>query len=370
MFTCLIYSSYGITESNAGSLRSDTKPDVQTLAALPRPSGHPVSTLQSSTNKRRGQLSGAVCVCPRSGVDPVAVPCVESDRTVMAESWRDFAAGWAGGSLGILFGHPLDTIKVRQQALLVSPLHCLRSTLRHEGARGLFKGLAFPLVSAGAVNSVFFGVYSSCLRWLDGGRGGSGEPSLRHVAVAGGLGGVVQLSVAVPVELVKIQLQTRTGAAGGWVQHYQTPAAGPISCLAALYRSGGAAAWYRGLGVQLLRDVPASSAYFFLYEAGLRESRRRGVPSALAVLAAGGVAGVLSWALILPLDVVKSRIQADNPERPQFRGVLHCARETVVRDGPAALFRGFSTMAARAFVVNAVTLFGYEYFMIGLRLIA
>ena len=290
-----------------------------------------------------------------------------------AEAWRDFAAGWAGGSLGILCGHPLDTVKVRQQALHVSPLRCLTATLQHEGARGLFKGMAFPLVSTGAVNSVFFGVYYNSLRWLGGGGGGGGgrEPSLWHVAAAGAVGGVVQLSVAVPVDLVKIQLQTRTGAGGGWVRHYQTPAAGPLSCLAALYRAGGAAAWYRGLQVQLLRDVPASAAYFVLYEAAVREARRRrAVPPALAVLVAGGVAGVLSWTLILPLDVVKSRIQADCPQRPQFRGVLHCARETVIRDGPAALFRGFTTMAARGFVVNAVTFFGYEYFMMGLSLVA
>ncbi|XP_043224964.1 solute carrier family 25 member 45-like [Amphibalanus amphitrite] len=288
-----------------------------------------------------------------------------------AEAWHDFAAGWAGGSLGILCGHPLDTIKVRQQALLVSPLRCLTATLRHEGARGLFKGLAFPLVSAGAVNSVFFGVYYNCLRHLNSGGGGGGaEAPLRHVAAAGALGGLAQLAVAVPVDLVKIQLQTRTGASGGWVRHYQTPAAGPLACLAALYRAGGAAAWYRGFGVQLLRDVPASAAYFVLYEAGVRWARSHQVPSAAAVLVAGGAAGVLSWSLILPLDVVKSRIQADSPERPQFRGVVHCARETVIRDGPAALFRGFTTMATRGFVVNAATFFGYEYFMVGIKLVA
>ena len=291
-----------------------------------------------------------------------------------AEVWHDFAAGWAGGSLGILCGHPLDTVKVRQQALLVSPLRCLSATLRHEGARGLFKGLAFPLVSAGAVNSVFFGVYYNCLRLLSGGGSGGSEGAesapLRYVAAAGALGGLVQLAVAVPVDLVKIQLQTRTGTAGGWVRHYQTPASGPLSCLAALYRAGGAAAWYRGLGAQLLRDVPASAAYFALYEAGSRWARRRGAPSALTVLAAGGMAGAISWTLILPLDAMKSRIQADCPERPHFRGVLHCARETVIRDGATALFRGFTTVAARGFVVNAATFFGYEYFMMGVHLMA
>jgi len=31
----------------------------------------------------------------------------------MAESWKDFVAGWVGGGTGIAFGHPLDTIRVK-----------------------------------------------------------------------------------------------------------------------------------------------------------------------------------------------------------------------------------------------------------------
>ncbi|XP_037069929.1 solute carrier family 25 member 45-like [Pollicipes pollicipes] len=284
----------------------------------------------------------------------------------LTEAWRDFLAGWAGGSLGILCGHPLDTVKVRQQALLVSPLQCLRITLRHEGARGLFKGLAFPMASAGAVNAVFFGVYYNCLRWLGDGAASASAPLL-HVWAAGSVGGVVQLAVAVPVEVVKIQLQTRTGAGGAWARHYQTPAGGPLGCLAELYRRRGPAGCYRGLHVQLLRDVPASGAYFVLYEALSRWARERRLPPAPSVLLAGGAAGLLSWTLILPLDVLKSRIQADCPDRPQFRGVLHCAQITVLRDGPAALLRGFTAMSVRGFVVNAATFFGYEYAMVGIR---
>ena len=127
---------------------------------------------------------------------------------------------------------------------------------------------------------------------------------------------------------------------------------------------------YQGLPAQLLRDVPASGAYFVLYEAMTRWARERALPAAPSVLVAGGAAGVLSWSLILPLDVIKSRMQADRPDRPQFRGVLHCAQVTVLRDGPAALFRGFTTMAVRGFIVNAATFFGYEYAMVGIDWLA
>lgn len=62
---------------------------------------------------------------------------------------RDLGAGTFGGCLGIAFGQPLDTIKVRLQA---RPGHfrgiadCALRTVKHEGMRGLFKGLVPPLV--------------------------------------------------------------------------------------------------------------------------------------------------------------------------------------------------------------------------------
>lgn len=47
---------------------------------------------------------------------------------------------------------------------------------------GFFRGLGFPLVSYGLVNSVFFGVYGNTLRLISEGRE---NPSHGHVAMAG-----------------------------------------------------------------------------------------------------------------------------------------------------------------------------------------
>lgn len=35
--------------------------------------------------------------------------------------------------------------------------------------------------------------------------------------------------------------------------------------------------------------------------------------------------GMLSWWSILPLDVIKSRVQGDCPHNPQYKGMIHCA---------------------------------------------
>ena len=83
-------------------------------------------------------------------------------------------------------------------------------------------------MAAGAVNSVFFGAYASSLAIIApevGDKESTGlearlisffgqkeaEQSKSAVFLAGCLGGIAQLVVACPVDLVKIKLQTQTG---------------------------------------------------------------------------------------------------------------------------------------------------------------
>lgn len=74
--------------------------------------------------------------------------------------------------------------------------------------RGFYKGMGFPLLATGTLNSLFFGAYGSCLRKLSEGKD---THSYSDVFTAGCAGGVVQLVVACPVDLVKIKMQIQTG---------------------------------------------------------------------------------------------------------------------------------------------------------------
>merc|ERR1712126_787621 len=71
----------------------------------------------------------------------------------------------------------------------------------------------------------------------------------------------------------------------------------------------------------------------------------------------------VTWAMIIFLDVVKSRIQADNPLDPKYDGIVDCFRKCYQEGGTKIFFRGFSMMCLRAFPTNAATFLGYEYCM-------
>ena len=138
-----------------------------------------------------------------------------ADWKMSSNWWCDFVAGWIGGSAGIVVGHPADTVKVVQQVFAIKEcllalgvwcvwistwpfklggqvydphitcqglllshaiaqlnqaggqrgiLPTIQDLWRTEGIRrGFFKGMLYPIISNGAINSIFFGVYGSLL---------------------------------------------------------------------------------------------------------------------------------------------------------------------------------------------------------------
>ena len=68
-------------------------------------------------------------------------------------------------------------------------------------------------------------------------------------------------------------------------------------------------------------------------------------------LVAGSCAGLVSTAAVYPLDVLRTRLQAD-PSR--FHGTMHCLRETIAKEGAGALYRGLMLPLAAQAVYKAV----------------
>ena len=124
---------------------------------------------------------------------------------------------------------------------------------------------------------------------------------------------------------------------------------------------------FHGAKITVIREAPAFAVYMLTFT-GLR---RRLTPSGrvhppLSVdLVAGGVAGLMSWSSTMPLDVVKSRLQSDNPvdrsgrAAARYSGVVDCALYSWRTEGVAVFFRGLTVTCMRAFPTNAVVLVVY-----------
>ncbi|KAH6781407.1 Mitochondrial substrate carrier family protein [Perilla frutescens var. hirtella] len=274
----------------------------------------------------------------------------------LANSWgREFVAGGVGGTAGVIAGYPLDTLRIQQQnSATGSAAQILRRLVTAEGPFSLYRGMAAPLASVTFQNAVAFQTYAILSRAIDINSAPDDPPSYRGVALGGVGTGAIQSLVLSPVELVKIRLQLQP----------KTNLNGPLDVARTILRAEGWRGIYRGLTITVLRDAPAHGVYFWTYEytrEGLHPGcRKSGQESFGTMLLAGGLAGVASWICCYPLDVIKTRLQAQSLSMVKYNGIVDCFRRSVKEDGYNVLWRGLGTAVARAFIVNGAVFTAYE----------
>lgn len=283
---------------------------------------------------------------------------------------KSFLAGGVGGTCCISVGHPLDTIKVRLQTMPKlgpgeSPLYrgtfdCAKKIFVKEGVRGLFRGMAAPIMGVGPVFAICF--YGNSLgEKLQQTHPDEELGMIQHFA-AGMLAGVLTTSILAPGERIKCLLQVQQAQTGPAATKY----AGPRDCAKQLYREGGLRSVFKGSAATLLRDVPASGMYFMSYEWLQRtmtpEGKSRSDLSIPRTLFAGGMAGTCNWIIAIPPDVLKSRLQTA-PQGAYPRGVRDVFKAAMKEEGIKALYKGATPVLLRAFPANAACFTGYELTM-------
>uniref|UniRef100_A0A8D0WYV2 Solute carrier family 25 member 48 n=1 Tax=Sus scrofa TaxID=9823 RepID=A0A8D0WYV2_PIG len=288
------------------------------------------------------------------------------------------------GAASVIVGHPLDTVKARLQAGTGygNTLSCIRTVYRRESVFAFFKGMSFPLASIAVYNSVVFGVFSNTQRFLSRHRCPEAEAGPPHMLsdllLASMVAGVVSVGLGAPVDLIKIRLQMQTqplqeanlglkprAAALGEQPAYQ----GPVHCIATIVRTEGLAGLYRGASAMLLRDVPGYCLYFipYVFLSDWITPEAHAGPSPCAVWLAGGMAGAISWGTATPMDVVKSRMQADGVYVNKYKGVLDCISQSYQKEGLKVFFRGITVNAVRGFPMSAAMFLGYELSLQAIR---
>lgn len=290
----------------------------------------------------------------------------------------DFWASYVSGAIGIIIGNPLDVIKVRLQAggPPTSPT-ILPQTRQFSGASRLIRGTAAPILGYGALNSILFMTYNRTSALLTP---INTPPNLWTTFLAGAIGGLATWVVSTPTELIKCRAQLSPPSAHitSW------------GIMKSILQTSGLRGLYYGGVVTALRDSIGYGFYFWSYELTSRfmvaQMRERGMDSTgqetAKVLLCGGVAGVVTWASVFPLDVVKTRVQAqilhisavpspgeiapllrDSTRTERRMGAIEIARNAWRNEGAMVFFRGLGVCSVRAFIVNAAQWAVYEWIM-------
>ncbi|CAO2587291.1 Solute carrier family 25 member 47, partial [Lemmus lemmus] len=242
--------------------------------------------------------------------------------------------------------------------------HCIRDTYCQERVWGFYRGLSLPVCTVSLVSSLSFGTYHHCLAHICRFRYGStdAKPTKADITLSGGASGLVRVFLTSPTEVAKVRLQTQAQAQTHACLEPRLKYRGPLHCLVTVAREEGLRGLYKGSSALLLREGHSFATYFLSYAMLCERLTPAGhsQPDVVGVLVAGGCAGVLAWAVATPMDVIKSRLQADGQGQQRYRGLLHCVVTSVREEGPRVLFKGLTLNCCRAFPVNMVVFVAYE----------
>ncbi|XP_071355116.1 solute carrier family 25 member 47-B isoform X1 [Trachinotus anak] len=282
----------------------------------------------------------------------------------------DFIAGSAGGAFGVMVGYPFDTVKVniQTQNIYRGIWHCVQSTYKNEGVCGFYKGMTMPVIAVSLSFSVAFGTYRNVLQYLCKLRHGTPEarPATCDIFLSGLTGGVTQVLLVSPADMVKVRLQCQRVAFSKLTREAPKPKYhGPIHCLRTIVCEEGALGLYKGAQALALRDGPFFATFLTSYHIICEQLTPPGLtePEWKVVLLAGGLSGMCGWCVGTPMDLIKARLQMDWIGQRRYRGFLHCITDSVRSEGPGVFFKGLILNCTRAVPVNMAVFSSYEIVM-------
>jgi len=319
-------------------------------------------------------------------------------------------AGVSAGFTGTLFGHPLDLIKVRLQARseYKGTIDCLNKTFKHDGVRGMFRGISSPLFGLTVLNAITFGAYNKFNKMQETllmklrTDGFTQLPTLtfyNHFISGGGVG-VLCSVFSCPFEVIKVRMQLdgrrvqRSEKNASPVHVYERKYSGFFDCGKKIWKAEGFRGYYSGYIPTIIRDVSFCATYFAAYEVMKKylilqpifnkpDPITNIVPfSPIPIIISGGLSGAIAWIVSFPLDVVKTTMQDVNKFengncgctntlnnfnnstttnlKSNSNNMFGVARSHYQRVGLAGFYCGLAPAIFRAFLVSSVRFLTFE----------
>ena len=213
------------------------------------------------------------------------------------------------GMLAVCFTHPLELTKTRLQ--LDSELvrhganryhgwfHCLSTTFRKEGLRGIQRGLTTAIAREAVFNGIRIGIYDTVYDMA--------APHGANKLVCGLFCGALAAIVCNPIDILKVRLQSQGGLTG-----YQHQYHGARHAIMTQMGTEGLTGLFKGVRVNAVRGIlgPGTQLPAYNYLKTLINEAERFQALTLhvrhAICAVGSAA--ISIACVNPVDVVRTRM--------------------------------------------------------------
>lgn len=176
----------------------------------------------------------------------------------------------------------------------------------------------------------------------------------------GGISGMVATCFVQPIDMVKVQIQIKSGDNPG-VKY------GPLSTAKSIFADSGVKGFYRGIDSALMRQAVYTTARFgiFLNLSDYVKQQNNGANLSFAQkgmcsLAAGGLGSLVGT----PADMILIRMQADPllpvDQRRNYTSVFNACKRIPAEEGITSLWKGGVPTVTRAMALNLGMFTTYE----------
>lgn len=180
-------------------------------------------------------------------------------------------------------------------------------------------------------------------------------------ALSGSMAAIVASVAICPFELIKCRLQIQRGVIlrQGTVRGAIIKPVSPLNMVRQILIQEGALTFFTGLGALTAREIPYYFVFFgasALYWEAYRANTGTSADSAPLFhhFLAGAAAGSASWASVMPADVLKSRLQTQDPSASL--GPVRAVQDIIRNRGVRGLYTGGLTAVLRALVQTSCSI--------------
>uniref|UniRef100_A0A6N2LLQ8 EF-hand domain-containing protein n=1 Tax=Salix viminalis TaxID=40686 RepID=A0A6N2LLQ8_SALVM len=270
-----------------------------------------------------------------------------------------FIAGGIAGAASRTVTAPLDRIKVilQIQTTCARLAPTINKILKEEGFLGFFRGNGLNVVKVAPESAIKFYAYEMLKDVIGDVKGGDKVdigPGGR--LLAGGMAGAVAQTAIYPMDLVKTRLQTGVCQGGkapnlGGLMKDIWVLEGPRAFLELVPSLLGIIP-YAGIDLAAYETLKDMSKTYILHESA---------PGPLVQLCCGTISGALGATCVYPLQVIRTRMQAQPPNdaRP-YKGMSDVFWRTFQNEGYRGFYKGIFPNLLKVVPAASITYMIYE----------
>ncbi|OQE27605.1 hypothetical protein PENSTE_c004G10389 [Penicillium steckii] len=303
-----------------------------------------------------------------------------------------FAAGGIAGVVSRTVTAPLDRLKVyliaqtgvKNSAVRAAkegaPLaaagnasktlaDALKELWRAGGMRSLFAGNGLNVLKVMPESAIKFGAYESAKRFFARMEGHNDTKRLLPVSqfLSGGLGGMVAQCFVYPLDTLKFRMQCSTVEGGLRGNKLIAATARKV------WNANGLLGFFRGLPLGLVGMFPYAAIDLSTFEylkrallarqARIKQCHEDDVPLNNFVTGAiGALSGGLSASVVYPLNVMRTRLQAQGTvlHPSTYSSITDVARRTLQTEGPRGFYKGLTPNLLKVAPAVSISYVVYE----------